>query len=75
MTGPKLPHAPARPTLTGGDDRPATPCRLNFLPWDVMADHKEHTPQHQGARRDAAEMCGRCPLTRCGYRIGRANAA
>lgn len=74
MTGPRLPHTRATPTLTNGDDRPPTPCRLNYLPWDVMADHKPGTQQHDTARREAAAMCAVCPLTRCGYRVGRAAA-
>ena len=75
MTQARTPHSPARPTLTGGADRPATPCLGNWLPWDVMLTHKAGTQQHEAARRDAADLCAQCPLTRCGYRIGRANAA
>ena len=75
MTGPRLPHSKPTVTLTSGDDRPATPCAGQWTAWDVMADHKPGTQQHEAAKRDAAAMCGRCDLTRCGYRIGRANAA
>ena len=75
MTGPRLPHARATVTLTSGDDHPTTPCRLNFMPWDVMVDHKPGTQQHEAAKRDAAAMCGRCPVTSCAFRIGGRRAA
>ena len=49
-------------------------CDGNWLPWDLMADHSPGTQVHESAKREAAAMCASCPLTRCGYRIGRAAA-
>ena len=68
MTQTRLPHPSARPALTGGDDQPPTPCRLNFLPWDVMLTHREGTQQHEAAKRDAAAICARCDLMACEWR-------
>ena len=68
MTGPRLPHTKAAPTLTGGDDRPLGRCVEDYWPFDQMLDHKPDTPQHRHAKQLAGQVCGSCPLT-CAFRV------
>ena len=70
-------HRFASPALTGGDDRPDTPCTRDVAarlaikaatgdyppsPFDVLLDSNAGTRFRQ-ARREAAAMCGECPFS------------
>lgn len=63
MTTARLPHTPARPTLTGGDDRPATPCEGRWWLFDTIID-APGSALGLSAVKEARDLCGTCPISR-----------
>lgn len=61
MTGPRTPHTRPSSTLTGGDDRPATPCKERWFPFEVLIE-RTGGDQWRSAVDEARGMCARCPI-------------
>ena len=57
----RLPHTPAAPSFTGGEDRPKPACLGNSKPYDLLHDYISG-PIHDRAKREAQRICGTCPL-------------
>lgn len=59
MTGPRLPHSRPTPSLTGGDDRPRTPCADRPDVYETL--HGRYGVNAE-ALEAARNMCGTCLL-------------
>lgn len=67
MTQTRNPHPSAQPTLTGGQERPATPCLGRWWLFDSLIDHAESKsrPTFRDALvREARDVCSACPISK-----------
>ena len=66
MTQTRLAHPAAQPALTGGADRPPTPCVGRWWLFDQLIDHAESRPRatyRDALVREARDVCAGCPIS------------
>ena len=69
-------HKGARPTIgPDRDEEPRAACRDDVWPFDEMREHVETSKAHAIAKRLAADVCRRCPLSgACDFEVKRGAA-